>query len=278
MVEDNDVRFRLNLFQRWQLLHGKSEIRVASRQQRLITALAFYGSRSRRYMSGLLWPDSPEVRALESLRVAVHLISRQVPGLLVNGGSTLALADCLSVDLQECFEQVGNCAHSVTSAAEDDCLAKLQSAELLPGWYEDWVILEQNRVRDFRLRMLLGHARRWLEEGETEVAAEAAQSALEIEPLQEACVKLLMRAELKSGNFAGALHRFECFKARLAAELGVNPSVPLAQLAASIRGVLGHDHPSSLISPALHSWNSASTSSTRRCDSRVPNSSKSDLV
>jgi SARP family transcriptional regulator, regulator of embCAB operon len=238
MEKDKDVRFQLNLFQRWQLLCGQTEVHVASRQQRLIAALALFGPRNRRYMSGLLWPDSPEARALESLRVSMHLISRQVPGLLVNGGAVLSLVDSLSVDLHQCLEHVRNCERFGPGADEDACISHVRHADLLPGWYEDWVILEQDRLRNLRLRVLVGHARRWLEQEEAEKAADAARSALELEPLQENCVGLLMRAELKQGNSARAVNTFEDFKARLTAELGVNPSPHLTELATGIRASL----------------------------------------
>ncbi|MDP9696706.1 UNVERIFIED_ORG: DNA-binding SARP family transcriptional activator [Arthrobacter globiformis] len=236
MVEDKDVHFQLELFQSWQLFRENATVHVSPRQQRLITALALFGPRNRHYLCGLLWPDSPDARALESLRVSMHLISRQIPGLLVNGGSVLSLANSLHVDLHECLEKVRNCVHFEGTGSGDDCLSRLQRAELLPGWYEDWVILEQNRLRNFRLCMLIEHARRWLEQEETEQAAEAARSALELEPLQEGCVGLLMRAELELGNRAGAWNTFESFKARLSAELGVETSSHLAQLASGIRG------------------------------------------
>lgn len=236
MIQDNDVRFELNLFERWQLLRGQSEVHVAWRQQRLISALAIYGPRNRRYISGLLWPDSPDARALESLRVTMHLISREVPGLLVNSGPILSLADGLRVDLHQCLAQVRKCEQTDSNAAEDVCFSRLLHAELLPGWYEDWVLLEQNHLRNFRLRALVMHARRWLDRGEAEKAADAAQGALDLEPLHEACVCLLMHAELKMGNRAGALHAFESFRGKLRMELGISPSDYLMQLAARIRG------------------------------------------
>lgn len=235
MAQDNNAQFQLNLFQNWQLFHRETEIHVPSRQQRLISALAMYGPRNRRYISGLLWPESAEIRALESLRVSVHLISRQTPGLLVNNGTVLALANNVSVDLQQCLEQVRACEHLPSQGGEDACLSRLLLAELLPGWYEDWVLLEQNRLRNVRLRALILHARRWLNQGEAEKAAEAAEAALALEPLQETCVGLLMQAELKLGNRAGALHTFESFRTLLAAELGVDPSGYLLELAADVR-------------------------------------------
>ena len=73
--------FQLSLLQSWQLRRGADIVRVAPRQQRLITALAINGPRPRGYLVGLSWPECRESRALESLRVSMHLISRQIPGL-----------------------------------------------------------------------------------------------------------------------------------------------------------------------------------------------------
>jgi DNA-binding SARP family transcriptional activator len=89
------------------------------------------------------------------------------------------------------------------------------------------------------------HARRWLDLGEAEKGAAAAKSALEIEPLHEACAGLLMRAELNMGNRIGALRVFENLKKSLCTELGVSPSEHLVQLAVAIRGDNSpNDHPS----------------------------------
>ena len=234
MAEDNGVRFELNLFQRWQLLRDQIEVTVSPRQQRLISALAIHGSRHRRYLGGLLWPNSPEALALESLRASVHLISRQTPGLVVVNGPVLFLGDSLVVDVHNFLKQVRNCERLDRDSNHDGCLTYLLGDELLPGWYEDWVILEQHRLQNVRLRALLMHGRRWLERGEAEMAIEAADRALNIEPLHETCVGLMMQAELDMGNRAGALLTFEKFCARLTSELGVAPSGHLLKLAAAI--------------------------------------------
>ena len=89
---NGDYGFELRLLQSWQLRRDADVLHVAVRQQRLITALAINGPRTRSYLVGLLWPETPESRALESLRVALHLICRQVPGLLVNNGTMLSLS------------------------------------------------------------------------------------------------------------------------------------------------------------------------------------------
>jgi SARP family transcriptional regulator, regulator of embCAB operon len=235
MVQDKDVPFQLNLFQCWQLWQGQTEVQVAWRQQRVITALAISGPRPRRYLSGLLWPDSTEARAMESLRVSLHLISHQIPGLLVSGGSVLSLRDGVKVDLHQLLEHVKTCEQSPSDSAEATCLARLRGAELLPGWYEDWVVLEQHRLRNIRMRALAVLSRRWLDRGDADRAIEAAEAALELEPLHEGCLGLLMAAELKMGNRMAALRAFENFRSHLEVELGVAPSEHLVELARAMQ-------------------------------------------
>ena len=235
MALGEDSYFQLSLFQSWQLLYEGTEIHVATRQQRLISAVALIGSRHRRYYSGLLWPDSPERLAAESLRASIHVLSRQVPGLLISDGPALALSNDTHVDYNYLLDQLNACELENSVPCCNDCLPHLLKAELLPGWYEDWVVLEQERLRNVRLRSLLSHARVWLAYGDCERAVEAAEIALELEPLYESCIDLLMRAEAKLGNRARALRTFETFKKNLAFELGVGPSDALLSLAVALR-------------------------------------------
>jgi SARP family transcriptional regulator, regulator of embCAB operon len=234
MAQDNDGQFKLNLFQCFQLWRDGKELHVASRQQRLIAALAINGPRPRRYYSGLLWTDSPEARAMESLRTSIYLTSSQVPGLLANDGQVLSLSERVTVDLHNVVNKVKRLGELGPELSDDTCLACLHCGDLLPGWYDDWVFLEQQRLRNIRLRAFLMLARRWIDEGDAQKAVEAAESALELEPLHESAVELLIKAELKAGNRARALRTFQAFRTNLALELGIEPSEHLARLAAGI--------------------------------------------
>lgn len=60
----------------------------------------------RAYLVGLLWPECRESRAFESLRVSMHLVSRQVPGLLINGGTMLSLSELVDADLHRVRAQI----------------------------------------------------------------------------------------------------------------------------------------------------------------------------
>lgn len=234
VAQDIDGGYSLNLLQCWQLRRGGTEIRLAWRQQRLIAALAILGARPRRYLSGLLWPERPEARAKESLRTSVYLASSQAPGLIASDGQLLSLSDRVTVDLHQVAKTIGYSEEQGSELTTEDRLACLQCGDLLPGWYDEWVFVEQQRLRNSRLRAFLILAGKWLDDEEAHRAAQAAESALELEPLHERAVALLMQAELKAGNRARALRTFEMFRNNLQLELGVEPSDHLARLAAAI--------------------------------------------
>lgn len=215
--------YKLDLLGPWRLRRDAADIYVASRQQRVIAALAVRGPSIRNCLAGLLWPDNPESRALESLRVSVHLITHQAPGLIVSEGASLSLTGQTDVDLHKVKAR--------TRTLNEDCssvtasmVAELRDAELLPGWYEDWVLFEQDRLRQDRLRAFTAVSKQLLQQGEFEVARATAEAALEIEPLYETAVRFLFTAELQQGNPAAAVRCYERYRMRLEKIMGLQPS------------------------------------------------------
>lgn len=226
--------FQLSLLQTWQLRRDTDVVPVAGRQQRLIAALAINGPRPRSYLVGLLWPECRESRALESLRVSIHLVSRQVPGLLVNGGAVLSLSELVDVDLHRVRAQIRELSRVGLNGNAASCLRQLRDAELLPGWYEDWVLFEQSRLRQDRLHAFHIIARESLARCDYESALEASEAAIELEPLYESAVGLLIQAERHQGNIAAALRAFEKYQAKLKQEMGLVPSEAIRRLVADI--------------------------------------------
>ena len=225
---------QLRLLQSWQLRRDTEILHVATRQQRLITALAIHGPRPRSYLGGLLWPEIAEPRALESLRVAVHLISRQVPGLLINGGTVLSLSELVEVDLHRLRAQIRELGRAGLNGNVFSLLQQLRDSDLLPGWYEDWVLFEQNRLQQDRLHAYHLIARESLLRCDYESALEAAEAALALEPLYESAVGLLIEAERRQGNNAAALRAFVSYESRLKEDMGLMPSEAIRRLAAEI--------------------------------------------
>lgn len=207
---------------------------VAARQQRLITALAINGSRPRSYLAGLLWPENSDTRALESLRVSVHIVSRQIPGLLVNDGPVLSLSGQVDIDLLQVKARIVELIQAGPNGIASSCVRQLRDAELLPGWYDDWVLFEQAHLRQDRLHALLLIARESLTRGDYEVAVEASQAARELEPLYESAVRILIQAEMQRGNNASALRAFKLFQAQLKEDVGLEPSEVIRRLIADL--------------------------------------------
>lgn len=226
--------FTLSLLQSWQLRRETEVVRVAARQQRLIAALAINGPRPRGFLVGLLWPECRETRALESLRVSMHLVSRQVPGLLINGGKVLSLSELVDVDLHRVRAQIRELKRAGLNGNVASCLHQLRDAELLPGWYDDWVLFEQSRLRQDRLHAFQIIGRESLARCDYESALEASEAALEIEPLYESAVGILIQAEKRQGNIAAALWAFERYKAKLKEDVGLVPSEAIRRLVADI--------------------------------------------
>jgi DNA-binding SARP family transcriptional activator len=227
--------FQLSLFQSWQLHWGARKVDIAARQQRLITALAIYGPRPRSFLLGVLWPEDSEPKAKESLRVSVHLVTRQVPGLLVNGGAVLSLSEQVDVDLHRMRSQIRQLSQAGLIGNGASCVHELRLADLLPGWYQDWIVLEQTRLRQDRLHALLVIASESLARCNYDVALAASEAAVELEPLYERAVQLLIRTERQQGNRATALRAFETYQAQLNAEMGIAPSEAIRRLIADVR-------------------------------------------
>ena len=105
---------------------------------------------------------------------------------------------------------------------------------MLPGWYDDWVLFEQSRLRQDRLHAFQIIARESLARCDYESALEASEAALELEPLYESAVGILIQAEKLQGNTAAALRAFERYQAELKEDVGLVPSEAIRRLVADI--------------------------------------------
>jgi DNA-binding SARP family transcriptional activator len=99
--------------------------------------------------------------------------------------------------------------------------------ELLPGWYEDWVLLERDRIRQLRLHALEELADQLARRGQFSLALEAALNAVNAEPLRESAHRSVARVHLAEGNPAEAVHQYETFRCMIGDELGLSPTQKL---------------------------------------------------
>jgi DNA-binding SARP family transcriptional activator len=94
----------------------------------------------------------------------------------------------------------------------------------LPGEDGAWASRRRRELQDVRVRALECRARVQMDHGFPPAAVPDLELVLDLEPFRETAYRLLMRAHVEAGNPAEALRAFERCRARLADELGVDPS------------------------------------------------------
>ncbi|MHA7275756.1 AfsR/SARP family transcriptional regulator [Arthrobacter sp. Hz1] len=240
------VQWNLKLLGCWCLERDHQPVTVAFRQQRLIAALALRGGRRRCYIAGLLWPDRTDVQASGSLRACLWNIAHQLPGLLHPVSDPLALGPGIAIDVNQLLGRV-NLADS-GAAVPPGLAAELRSAELLPGWDEDWLRADQDRLFRQRLVTLETLADTYLAHGQLPAALDAATAAVALDPLLESVQRTLLRIHLAAGNHGLAVRSYRAYLSTLKRDCGVRPSARITEL---IRPLLQTQEPPLLPEPTV---------------------------
>ena len=229
MTPRADPTWRLTVLGQWQLFCDGQRMHVTIRQQRVIAALAVLPARPRAMFSGLLWPEHPAVQAAGSLRAALWRIRHDLPGLLDGGEDPPRLSPAVSSDIAQFRLRTEHC-DANDWACDPDFLVDLLDAELLPGWYDDWVCFEQDRLRQRKLTALRAYTEQRLRAGDAGPALEAARMTASIEPFSETTQTLLIRALISLGDVPAAAEQLHRFRLLLMDELGVEPSPGMVAL------------------------------------------------
>jgi len=183
-----------------------------------------------------LWPETTERLALSNLRSTTHQVRVACPGLLSPAMDPLDLAADTSVDVRqfhELWEPEGTSPKPGPGEDAQDAervRVLLDGGELLPGWYDEWVLFEQERMRQLRLLRLEEAALRCLRAGQPALALSLAQCATRLDPLHESAQRTLIEIHLEMGNRIDALRAYTVFRASSQREFGVGPSARLEML------------------------------------------------
>jgi DNA-binding SARP family transcriptional activator len=227
----------LGTFRFW--AQGSALPAVLGGSQRL---LALLGLRDRALMrasvAGILWPESTEDHAYSSLRSALGRLSRLTRDAVVVTPLDLCLADDVSVDIRESRALAHRLLDRGRAPAAPDLSSEAIAAlslDVLPDWYDDWVLVEAEEWRQLRLHALDALAERLLAEGRFGEATGAALAAVRAEPLRESARALVIRVHLAEGNQSEALAEFARYSTLLRDELGLEPTARLRQLVAGLQ-------------------------------------------
>jgi DNA-binding SARP family transcriptional activator len=225
---------RVALLGSFELRADGKPVRLPMSAQRLVAFLGLHERPARRpYVAGVLWPETTDERAFANLRSAVWRVRHPAPGLVDVRGQRLALGPSVELDIREAI----TLAHSllVEEGVPDRLDTARFGADLLPDWYDDWVVAERERYTQLRLHALERVAELSLDAGRLGVALEATLAALAGDPLRESAHRLLIRIHLAEGNAAEALRHYGSCRRLFHDRVGVAPS---AHLDALVRGLV----------------------------------------
>src|SRR6266540_1578391 len=216
-------------------LLGKFDVRsdgkpitIASRPAQSLFAyliLSAGTSHRREKLAGLLWPDSLEETARDNLR---HALWRMRKALETASATRFLHADDVAISFKEssdywldatALEQLSD------SAYADELIAVLSEyqGELLPGFYDEWVVLEREHLYSIfehhmaRLMSLLQEEKRWLD------ILEWGERWIKLGQKPEPAYRALMLAHAAKGDMSKVAATYErCVKALK--ELVIEPS------------------------------------------------------
>jgi DNA-binding SARP family transcriptional activator len=229
---------RLSLLDGFELCCDDRVVSLPLGSQRLVAFLALHDrALTRLYVAGALWLDASEGRSRANLRSALWRVGQPGAPIVEASATHLRLGREVVVDLTSLVTAARDRLAERTAAAGDVDAASL-SGDLLPDWYDDWVLTERERVSELRLHALEALAERLTESGSYGRAVEAAMAAVRAEPLRESAQRALIRVHLAEGNRCEALRRYRTYRARLWDELGLEPSPQMEELVDGIADAL----------------------------------------
>lgn len=256
----------------FEILQAGEPIRLASRPaQSLLAYLCLHPGKAfrREKLAGLLWPEASETNARNNLRQALWRVRRTL-----ENGSPDSPRFFLVDDLSIAFDagapywlDVEALTRPVPPDAQPAELAQIVSVyqgELLPGFYDEWTVLERERLQAIferrigRLMESLVAAREWSQ------AVTWGEHWIALGNTPESAYRSLMIAHAARGDLSamGAAYR-RCVEA-LWRDLGVEPSEPTQALYAQLRNaqirklvlpngqLAGAIAPADSVAPELH--------------------------
>jgi DNA-binding SARP family transcriptional activator/tetratricopeptide (TPR) repeat protein len=244
-----DTRWRIELLGRLRATQGEHVVSRfrARRTGALLAYLAYYLDRPhpRELLIELFWPEVEPHSGRNNLSRELSWLRRQLEPPGVTAGAVItADRDAVQLNPAACatdvqaFETGLQTAARARSAAER--IARLTEAgelyqgELLPGYFEDWIVPQRQRLADLCLRALVQLASDHEEEGDIHGAIQWTRRAMALDALGEETHDKLIRLLAAAGEITAALQQYRFLEQRLAADLGAAPDPVLRDFVLSL--------------------------------------------
>jgi predicted ATPase/DNA-binding SARP family transcriptional activator len=245
-----DVRWRIEILGGLRAVQG-DRVLTRFRTQKtgsLLAYLAYYSQRShlRDALIELFWPDGDPSAGRNNLSRELSWLRQHLEPPSLPPGTVIA-ADRAGIRLNpvavatdvDAFEAALRAAERAASPVESaQHLAEAIEAyggELLPGFYDGWILQEREWLTDryFQaLRQLLAHME---QAGELPRALEYARQGVRADPLREEAHRDLMRLLAAAGQPAAALRQYRELERLLKQGLDAEPAAAIQALARDIK-------------------------------------------
>ena len=236
---DDRAALSIQLLGNFSLTAGGVPVRIDQpRLQRLLVYLLLHRHhpRPRQQIAFALWPDTNDEQALKNLRTLLTRLRQSLPDLdryLDAGTYAIQWRHDAACELDVAsFETAHATALEAKQRGQIDTeiaalerAAALYNGDLTPGWYDEWLVPERERLRDLHQAALEQLADLLAQTGRLREALGYAQQLLRADPLHEAAYRLLMQFHLKLDDRASALRVYHTCATTLRNELGVDPSL-----------------------------------------------------
>jgi len=204
--------------------------------KRLLVFTALHRRRvERRYTAGMLWPECSDSRAAGNLRSALWRLRGADLDVLDVDKSSIGIRAEVGIDCRNISDWASRL---VNDTAETGDLRVpsvwVEALNLLPGWYDDWVLTERERMRQIVMHAFEALSNRLIIAERCPEAIDAALLAVCAEPLRESAQRCLIVAHLAEGNLIEARRSYDLYRGLLHRELGVEPSAELGRIVRTI--------------------------------------------
>jgi predicted ATPase/DNA-binding SARP family transcriptional activator/tetratricopeptide (TPR) repeat protein len=208
--------------------YKKKPINISSRPAQSLFAyliLSAGTAHRREKLAGMLWPDSLEETARDNLR---HALWRMRKALESTSSTRFLQADDISISFKESSDywlDVAELEKISDDASADELIAAFPNyqGELMPGFYEEWVVSEREHLSSIfehhmaRLISLLQEEKRWLD------ILDWAERWIKLGQKPEPAYRALMAAHAAKGDMSKVAATYErCVKSLK--EFGIEPS------------------------------------------------------
>jgi DNA-binding SARP family transcriptional activator len=222
---------RLALLDGFELVIDGQVVPIVAGSQRLMAVLALSGEgMTRADVVATLWANKDRARGFANLRSAHWRLPREARDLVAVSGDRLMLNPAVECDVVELRQRIARLIAGDGDTDSDSLSVADLTANLLPSWYEDWIIAEREHIDQLRVRALEVLCELLTAQGRFGEAIEAGLTAVTSGPLRESAHKVLITAHLAEGNRSEARRHYELYEQLLYQELGVVPGPDLQRL------------------------------------------------